>query len=249
MYQRTDDWFKARLGCVTASRISSVLSKGVSRDKYIEQLVLERSTGRRQEKQFTNAAIEHGINTEPLARRAYEKEKRLTVTEIAFVLHPRIKYAGASPDGFVGIKGLLEIKCPNTRTHNHTLEKDVVRSEYIKQMQWQMACTGREWCDFVSYDDRDDAIQKLYIKRIKRDESLIRYLEEAVALLLAEVDNRTERLMASKPMIKAATGHQNTEQTPSLRHQAENEGGSYKNWILIWLALVIVAGFLKIVMR
>lgn len=193
MEQRTDDWFNARLGCVTASRVSVVLSKGIGRQKYIEQLVQERISSQRQERQFTNTAIQHGIDTEPLALKAYEQHKNIAVEEIAFVQHPSIKFAGASPDGLVGKDGLIEIKCPNTKNHYKTIEQHHVKPEYIKQMQWQLACTGRKWCDFVSYDPRADKGRRFHTQRIVRDEELISNLENAAKSLLAEVEDIVSR--------------------------------------------------------
>jgi predicted phage-related endonuclease len=84
----------------------------------------------------------HGTETEPEARRAYEFFVDCDVQQVGFVPHPTINMAGASPDGLVGDDGLLELKCPNSATHIETLLSGEIPDKYIKQMQFQMACTG-----------------------------------------------------------------------------------------------------------
>ena len=153
--QRTDEWFAARLGKVTASRVADVMAKtktgySASRDNYMAQLVVERITGERAES-FTNAAMQWGTDQEPFARAAYEAAKDVMVEEEGFVPHPTIQMAGASPDGLVNDDGLVEIKCPNTATQIETLLTGAIPSKYVAQMQFQMACTGRAWCDFVRH--------------------------------------------------------------------------------------------------
>jgi putative phage-type endonuclease len=191
MEQRTEDWFSIRLGKVTASRIADVTAKtktgwGAGRANYKAQLIAERLTGQRQEN-FTNAAMQWGIDTEEDARVAYAFLEGQTVLEEAFVIHPTIFDAGASPDGLVGDDGLVEIKCPNTATHIETLKGASIPSKYVGQMQWQMACTGRQWCDFVSFDPRMPEEMQLFVKRLPRDQAMIDELEAMVSDFLAEV--------------------------------------------------------------
>lgn len=192
MEQRSDDWFTIRLGKVTASRIADVTAKtakgwGAGRANYKAQLIAERLTGQRQDS-FTNAAMQWGVDTEEAARVAYAFLEGQTVLEEAFVIHPTIPDAGASPDGLVGEDGLLEIKCPNTATHIETLKGASIPAKYIGQMQWQMACTGRQWCDFVSFDPRMPEEMQLFVKRLHRDPEEIDYLEAQVLAFLAEVE-------------------------------------------------------------
>jgi putative phage-type endonuclease len=198
MDQRTDEWFAARLGKVTASRVADVIAKtksgySTSRQNYLAELVLERMTGRRQES-FTNAAMQRGTEMEPVARAAYEAMSGEIVEEVGLILHPRLQMSGASPDGVINTDGLLEIKVPNSATHMNTLLTGKPDGKYITQMQWQMACTGRRWCDFVSYDDRFPAHLQLFVTRIKRDDKLIAELEFEVEQFLIEVDQMVERL-------------------------------------------------------
>lgn len=189
--QLSDEWFAIRRGKVTASRLSDVTAKtrsgwGASRANYAAELIAERLTGVTVDR-FRNAAMQHGVDTEPEARAAYEFMSGNTVTEIGFIDHPTIQMTGASPDGMVGDDGMLEIKCPQTATHIDTLLKGNIAERYILQMQWQMACAGRQWCDFVSYDPRMPVSMQLFIKRVKRNDEQIKGLERAVTEFLAEI--------------------------------------------------------------
>jgi len=200
--QRTDAWFEARIGKVTASRVADVIAKtksgyAASRDNYMAQLVCERLTGQREEF-FTSAAMQHGTDTELLGRLAYEVAQNVLVDEVGFVPHPTIEMAGASPDGLVGDDGLLEIKCPNTATHIDTLLTQTVPGKYNTQMQFQMACTGRNWCDFVSFDNRLPEELQLFVKRVPRDEVFVRLIEAEIVQFLAELDDKINKLMKVK---------------------------------------------------
>lgn len=189
--QGTPEWFAERAGCATASRICDIMAKtktgpSASRTSYAAQLVAERLTGK-VEPSFSNAAMAWGTATEPQARDAYCYRMDVDVAETGFIRHPSIGMAGASPDGLIGDDGLVEIKCPNTSTHVDTLLGDKVSTKYVVQMQWQMACTGRRYCDFVSYDPRLPETMRLFVRRVPRDDEHIAQLEEAVAEFLAEV--------------------------------------------------------------
>lgn len=191
MQQNSPEWFAARCGKVTASRIADVVAKtktGVSamRVNYMAELLAERLTGLPVEG-FKSDAMKWGSEVEPEARAAYEFYRNQTVTEVGFVLHPNIDQSGASPDGFVGGEGLVEIKCPNTATHMDTLLGQSVPAKYINQMQWQMACADRKWCDFVSYDPRMPEHLRLFVRRVERDDKQIAKLEEEVVGFLFEL--------------------------------------------------------------
>jgi len=197
--QGSEAWFEARLGKVTASRVADVIAKtksgySTSRDNYMAQLICERLTGQKGES-FTNAAMQHGTDTEPLARSAYEAHADVMVEEVGFVQHPKIEMAGASPDGLVGLFGMLEIKCPNTATHIDTLLSQTVPTKYITQMQWQMRCCERQWCDFVSFDPRLPQDLQLFVKRVEFDAAYVATLEEEVNLFLKELDDKVSKLL------------------------------------------------------
>ena len=124
------------------------------------------------------------------------------MNEVGFVPHPRIDNSGASPDGMVGDDGLVEIKCPNTATHIETLLDKEVPSKYVKQMQWQMACTDRKWCDFVSYDPRMPEEMQLFTVRVDRDDETIIELEREVEKFLSELE---DKIVALKKAYKKET--------------------------------------------
>jgi putative phage-type endonuclease len=198
MEQQTNEWFTARLGKVTASRVADVIAKtktgySASRDNYMAQLICERLTGQKGES-FTNAAMEWGTQTEPLARSAYENARSLLVKEVGFINHPRIEMSGASPDGLVADDGLVEIKCPNTATHIDTLLSGKVPTKYITQMQWQMLCCQRKWCDFVSFDNRLPEHLQLFVQEVEFDPEYCAMLEKEVVLFLTELDNKVAKL-------------------------------------------------------
>jgi len=201
--QLSPEWFAQRCGKATASRISDIVAKtksgySTSRANYMAQLVVERMTNQVAES-YTNAAMEWGIENEGFARANYESKMNLLVTETGAIDHPTIPMSAASPDGLVVDKdnaslGCLEIKCPNTAQHISTLLGEEVAKKYYDQMQWQMACTGRYWCDFVSYDPRMGKELQLFIKRIARDDKYIAELEGEVIQFLAEVDDKVNKL-------------------------------------------------------
>lgn len=201
--QGTDEWLALRCGKITASQISAVMSKGrgsapsATRANYMAQLAAERLTGVTAEG-FKNAAMDHGNETEPQARAIYSMERGVIVSEVAFVLHPDMPYAGASPDGLVGDDGMLEIKCPNTATHIATLRGASIKGGYQLQMQWQMACTGRKWCDFQSFDPRLPEYIQSHVTRVPRDEARIAEIITAVSLFEGELAEMVSDLEAKR---------------------------------------------------
>ena len=204
MEQRTEEWFQHRLGKVTASRISDVIAKtktgvSTSRQNYLIQLVSERLTGKKGDS-YVNQAMLDGIEREDAARSLYMLNKDVDVTEVGFFDHPVIKNSGASPDGAVHAEiegkyaGLIEIKCPIETTHTNTLMSKSVPSKYIPQMQWQMACTGAKWVDFVSYNPNFPVELQLFVSRVDRDDAYIAELEAEVIKFLDEVDQTIIKL-------------------------------------------------------
>jgi putative phage-type endonuclease len=196
--QGTPEWFAARLGNVTASRVADVIAKtksgySASRENYMAQLICERMTNTVAES-YTNAAMHWGTETEPLARAAYESIADVLVDEVGYIAHPTIERAGASPDGLIGLFGLLEIKCPNTATHIDTLISEKVPTKYITQVQWQMSCTGRTWADFVSFDPRLPSGLQMFVKRVEFDAEYVAMLKEEVIKFLAELDAKISKL-------------------------------------------------------
>ncbi|KQY39981.1 lambda exonuclease family protein [Rhizobium sp. Root483D2] len=196
--QGSPEWLAMRAGKVTASRVADVIAKtktgvSASRAKYAGELIAERLTGQPAER-FTNGAMAWGTEKEPDARKAYEFYRDTDVAEVAFVPHPTIADSGASPDGLVDVEGLLEIKCPETHTHIETLLNKAVPSKYVTQMMWQMACTGRKWCDFVSFDPRLPESMQFFCQRVHRDEAVIAELEREVVVFINEVRGKVAEL-------------------------------------------------------
>jgi len=188
-----DAWTAARVGCLSASKMGDMLAKtksgwGASRANYAAQLVAERLTGAPSEN-YVNGAMQWGLDKEPEARAAYEFRIDKRTTPAAWVRHPSLDWAGASPDGFVGDDGLVEFKCPNTATHIETLLGTGIPEKYRWQMQWQMACTGRQWCDFVSFDPRLPEKMRFYQRRFERDQDVIDWLEREAAIFLREIED------------------------------------------------------------
>lgn len=191
--QGTDEWFQLRTGNITASRISDVVARiktgwGASRQTYKKVLIAERLTNI-PAKMYTSAAMQWGNDTEDEAALYYEFMTDYQVETVGYVQHPLIERAGASPDRLVNDVGLVEIKCPNTETHAETLRTQTIPKRYQLQMQWQMACTDRHWCDFVSFDPRIQQEELVYFcTRVERDQELIDYLTTEVLVFNEEIE-------------------------------------------------------------
>ena len=196
--QGSEAWIKARLGKVTASRVADVIARtktgwGTSRANYMAELIAERLTGEPADS-YVNAAMQRGIEMEPEASAAYAFRKDVEITEVGFIQHPKIIMAGASPDSLVGTDGLIEVKCPNVATHIDTLLGEPTPAKYVTQMMFQLACTGRQWCDFVSYDPRLPEAMRLFVQRVSRDDNRIAELEIEVCKFLTELDEKMAEL-------------------------------------------------------
>lgn len=196
--QGSPEWLAARSGMITASRIADLMAKiktgeSASRANYRAQLVAERLTGKPQES-FSNAAMQWGTEQEPMARSAYEILRGEMIEQVGFCPHPEIEKSGASPDGLIGADGLIEIKCPNTATHIEYAVSGKPPSKYLLQMLWQMECTGRKWCDFVSYDPRMPPDMQLFVVRINRDDERIKEIKTEVIKLNSEIADQISQL-------------------------------------------------------
>ncbi len=204
--QGTAEWHAQRCGKVTASRVADLRAKtksgwGASRANYMAQLIAERLTGTVAES-YSNAAMQWGTDTEAEARDAYAfLHADGPVERVGFVDHPRLPMCGASPDGLVGNYALVEIKCPNTATHIDWLLSAQVPDRYVMQMQWQLACTGRQWCDFVSYDPRMPDNMKLFVRRLDRDDDIIADIEADIILFQAQLEIKLDQLRQLYPLV------------------------------------------------
>ena len=197
--QGTPEWHQIRLGKVSASRMAELLAKtktgafAASRAKYMAQLLCERMTGEPTEF-FTSQAMQRGVDVEPVARAAYEAENLTSVEQVAWVEHPTIPFSGCSPDGLVGEHGLIEIKCKEIHNHLDSILNDRIDPDHQTQMMWQMACTGRKWCDYVCFDDRAPEGLQLFIKRLERNDELIQKMEDEVRTFLKDLESMIQKL-------------------------------------------------------
>jgi len=196
--QGTSEWAQLRCGRVTASKFKDIMTNGrgdkpsATAKTYMIKLVSEILRGEPMPF-FENDAMRWGTETEPQARAMYELKNNAGVKEVAFV--ELNEFVGVSPDGLVGDDGLLEIKCPNTETQiKRFLDKTRLPKEYEAQVQGQLWVTGREWCDFVSFDPRID-VEASYIQtRVYRDEEYIAELEKRVSIFVEEMKSMINKL-------------------------------------------------------
>jgi putative phage-type endonuclease len=200
MEQRSPEWYAAKLGKVGASRIADIMARtktgpSASRANYLAELLCERLTGTTADS-YESAAMIWGREKEPDAKAAYCFMTDAIIEDVGFVDHPTIAMAGASPDGLVGTDGLVEIKCPNSATHIETLLSQTIDGKYLLQMQFQMACTGRQWCDFISFDPRLPAEMQMLTRRIYRQPEKIAEIENEVRSFLAELDAKVSALQS-----------------------------------------------------
>jgi predicted phage-related endonuclease len=195
MEQRTEEWHQARLGKVTASRITDVMAKPetAAHKNYLAELVCERLTGIPTES-FCSADMQRGIDLEPAAKQVYSFLTGHECQDVGFVDHPGIGGAGCSPDIVIVGGGLAEIKCPKPAKHIAFKTGATIDSKWLMQIQFQMACTGEKFCDFVSYCPELPGEMQLFIKTIKRDKKRIEEIESAVVAFLGKVDDTIERL-------------------------------------------------------
>jgi len=204
MEQGSPEWKAARLGRLTASCVADATDvlksgkPGAKQSTYMGKLIAERLTGIVVEK-YQNDLMRWGTAQEPEARSLYAFLCGIDVETVGFIDHPSIAMSGASPDGLVGTDGLIEIKCPSTSTHVDTLVSQAIPEEYVKQIDWQLACTGRQWCDFVSYDPRLPPHLSIFIKRRERDEAAIAALEASARKFLDEIAAKIAALNALYP--------------------------------------------------
>jgi hypothetical protein len=192
--QGTTEWHADRCGKITASRITDVLTKPIkgkqestTRRNYRAELVCERLTGKVPES-FQTWEMKRGTELEPFARTEYELRRSVEIQNVGFIVHPRFPFAGGSPDGLIGLDGMVQFKCPKTAIHLDWLMAGIVPMEHRAQMHWEMAVTGRKWNDFVSFDPNLPEHLQLFVKRFDRDEVAIAEIEQEVLKFNAEIE-------------------------------------------------------------
>jgi predicted phage-related endonuclease len=191
-----DDWFEKRLGRLTSSRFGDMMQRGRAKDqrfgtackKYINEKIAEILTG--QSSSFSSQATDWGTDLEPEAINFYQSKTGNIVDYDSKRFVEFGEYAGGSPDGLIGEDGAIEIKCPfNSINHIETIRTNGVPKQYAHQVQGHLMVTGREWCDFVSYDPRiKDEGLRMHIIRVERDQDLIDEMEARIEEVRAEID-------------------------------------------------------------
>lgn len=194
--QGTQEWLDLRAGNITGSKFSDILAggNGLVRDKYLTQLAIERLTGKPIVMDYKSMAMIKGSEDEALAREHYAFTVDEEINQAAFIYHSTILNAGCSPDALVGNDGLLEVKCPNLVTHTNYLLDKKIPNNYLKQMHWQLACTGRYWVDWVSYCKEMPPHLRFLCIRVERDESIVKKYNDAAIKFNQEVNSLLEKL-------------------------------------------------------
>lgn len=195
--QGTDEWKELRRGRATGSNFDACMAKGKGKEEastraqYRVRLAIERLTGRVLESNFKSKDMLRGTENEPFARMAYEAQTGYIVDEVPFIPH-KFLMAGISPDGLVGPDGMTEFKCPTPAVHWSYLQlTDQPPPEYKWQVYGEMWVSGRQWVDFVSYNQDFPLELQLHIVRVHRDERAIQAIAEldaGVSLFLADVE-------------------------------------------------------------
>jgi putative phage-type endonuclease len=198
LVQGSEEWRRARVGSLGGSRMQEAIARtktgyGASRANLMAELICEQLTGQPADK-FITQAMQHGTDTEPEARNAYAFYSGNTVDQVGLIRHPAIEGSHSSPDGLIGEDGCLELKCPQPAAHLETLLGQEIPVRYVTQMMWLMAVTGRQWCDYASYNPSFPEHMRLFVKRVKRDDRLIAELETEVAAFLQELAAKLAQL-------------------------------------------------------
>lgn len=195
--QNTDEWLRVRLGIPTASRFATVMAKGrdgksdsKTRRDYLLDLVGERITGDPAET-FSNRHTERGHEVEPEARAMYEFITDNELKQVGFI---RNGDKGASPDSLISNDGMFEGKSRLPRLQAELLLADRVPPEHMPQLQGQLWVAERDWVDFMSYCKK----MRPFIKRVYRDEELIKRIAEAVRIFNDELNTMQALLTGSE---------------------------------------------------
>ena len=190
--QRSDEWYKIRLGKMTASNAVTVGNNGKGLETYCYKLVAELLTNKLVIPEITED-MQRGIDLENEARVLFEIETGLKVDEIGFASYG--DYAGCSPDGVTADgKGNIEIKCLQPPAHVDMLTGGKIDRKYLLQIQFQMACTSAEWCDAIFYNPSFPGRNSKLEIRIEKDIEIIDSIEEAIHKFGTELTALTKQL-------------------------------------------------------
>ena len=194
MEQRTPEWYAARLGRVTSSKITDAMMAKTTAGyrNYRAQLVAERLTGIVADT-YCSFDMQQGIEREPAARLCYQFKTGNKIEEVGFMEHASL-FSGSSPDGLVHKDGMIEIKCVKVATHLDYLTGGIVPKKHRPQMHHQMCCTGRKWNDFVSYCPELPENLQLFICRLDRDEEEIKLMESKIEAFENDIQDMLKSL-------------------------------------------------------
>jgi putative phage-type endonuclease len=201
MIQGSAEWLQARCGALTGSRIYEACAKKKNGEYYssradlLTEKLIERLTGQAAQ-HFVSDAMQWGTMYEGEARAVYETQKGTLVTECAYFPHPSIAHSGASPDGLIGEDGVIEIKCPTTKTHLDIILSGAIPEMHTYQMAWEAECSQRKWVDFVSYDPRLPGNLSFFCARYTPEPAFLETLRDEVKKFLAELDELEARVRA-----------------------------------------------------
>lgn len=196
----TPEWVKARVGCLTASRMADAMATlkdgktdGAPRKRYLREILAERMTGYAMD-HYVSPAMQHGLEYEQACKDAYEGASGNLILPAGFILHPRIEFFGATPDGLIDDDGCYEGKAPTTDTHLYWLIEGKVPPEYKPQMIAEMLCARRRWCAFASYDPRLPPKKRLFVRHYEPKPEEFAEIESAAIRFLKDVDALWEAL-------------------------------------------------------
>lgn len=191
--QGSKEWFQIKLGKFSASPAAELMMKPstAGHNNLINRIVYERITGTTPES-YTNEYIARGLELESEAIRGYEVEADQIVESVGFV--ELNDWVGCSPDGLIGSNGLLQVKVPKYSTHIDYCLTCKIPSKYLKQMQFELYVTGREYDMFYSYCPG----LKNYLLKVTRDDTVVQELEDRLEIAIKEVEKRIEILENKK---------------------------------------------------
>ena len=193
--QGSPEWFAARCGKISASRLGDIMRKtkwgeSTYKAKVRLELAIERITGKSVSSVVMNQAMRDGVDREPDARTLFEAVTGKEVALCGSFDHPTIVNTSASPDGLLrGENAVLEIKCPTHATHAKNLMSETMPKNYIYQVQWQIACTESDYAYFASYHPDYPPELRLKWVKVEKDDSVIKSLEEAVRQFDIEIED------------------------------------------------------------
>jgi hypothetical protein len=198
--RQREEWLRKRLGKITCSQFGLLMSSGRAKDEvfsqtglaYLRRIVAERLGSWYS---ISARAMDHGNEYEPVAAKEYAFRYSVHLDNEPFKYFAYNDDIGGTPDGLVGTDGCIEIKCPfDPSVHVNTLLTREVPKDYEWQVVGHLLVTGRDWCDFISFDPRMDCKEKLCVIRVERSEARIAELKKRLEIAVETVNGMLERI-------------------------------------------------------